>query len=430
MSNTDTVWVLICACLVFWMHAGFAMLEVGFARRKNTVNILTKNFLVVALSSISFFLIGFGLMFGDGDSFIGATGFLPSFDGTDIVSLAPPNIPLSAFFFFQLVFAATAASIVSGAVAERIRIEAFLVFSFLLVLFIYPLVGHWIWGGGFLAEAGFQDFAGSTVVHSVGGWAALTGAYFLGPRLGKYTKAGKVRPILGHSMPLATIGAFILWLGWFGFNAGSSLKADPEVIGHVALSTNMAAAAGAVIAGLTAMRVMGSLDLSMVLNGALAGLVAITAGCNVISPAEALIVGAIAGTLVVFAVMFFDRIRIDDPVGATSVHLVCGVFGTLAVGLFSKSGGLFHGGGFDLLGAQLLGVGTVAVFVLGSSSVLWLGIRKTIGLRVSVEDELIGLDISEMKMEAYPADTVGPGSAAADEIHGDPDEDEVQPATA
>ncbi len=416
MSNLDTVWVLLCGCLVFWMHAGFATLEVGFARRKNTVNILAKNFLVVAISSISFFLLGFGLMFGDGSPVVGTTGFVPAFDGSDVVSAAPSNLPLSAFFFFQLVFAATAASIVSGAVAERIRIESFLVFSFFLVLVIYPLVGHWTWGGGFLATAGFQDFAGSTVVHSVGGWAALTGAFFLGPRLGKYTPSGKVRPILGHSMPLATLGAFILWLGWFGFNAGSSLAADPDVIGQVALSTNMAAAAGAVVACLVAMRVMGSPDLSMILNGALAGLVAITAGCNVIAPAEALIVGALAGALVVFSVLFFDRVKIDDPVGATSVHLVCGIFGTLAVGIFSKNGGLLHGGGFDLLGAQLLGVVVVAAFVLLASTGLWLAVRALFGLRVPAEDELVGLDISEMKMEAYPADTVGPGSAAADEV--------------
>lgn len=415
MSNLDTVWVLLCSCLVFWMHAGFATLEVGFARRKNTVNILAKNFMVVALSSISFFLLGFGFMFGDG-AIIGMTGFVPAFDGTDTVTAAPANLPLSVFFFFQLVFAATAASIVSGAVAERIKIESFLVFSFMLVLFIYPMVGHWTWGGGFLAQAGFKDFAGSTVVHSVGGWAALTGAYFLGPRLGKYAADGKVRPILGHSMPLATLGAFILWLGWFGFNAGSSLAANPELIGQVALATNMAAAAGAVAACLAAMKVMGSPDLSMILNGALAGLVSITAGCDVIAPAEALIVGAMAGLLVVFAVIAFDRIRIDDPVGATSVHLVCGIFGTLAVGLFSKDAGLFHGGGADLLLAQLYGIGAVAGFVIVSSSLLWLLVKAIFGLRVPPEDELAGLDISEMKMEAYPADTVGPGSQAADEI--------------
>jgi Amt family ammonium transporter len=408
--------VLLCGCLVFWMHAGFATLEVGFARRKNTVNILAKNFMVVALSSISFYLLGFGFMFGDGNAFIGASAFVPAFDGTDVVPGAPANLPLSVFFFFQLVFAATAASIVSGAVAERIRIESFLVFSFLLVSFVYPIVGHWIWGGGFLAQAGFKDFAGSTAVHSVGGWAALMGAWLLGPRLGKYTKSGKVRPILGHSMPLATIGTFILWLGWFGFNAGSALAATPELIGKVALSTNMAAAAGAVVACLTALRIMRSFDLSMILNGALAGLVAITAGCDVIGPAEALLVGGIAGLVVVLAVIGFDRIRIDDPVGATSVHLVCGIFGTLAVGLFAKDGGLFHGGGADLLLNQLLGIGAVAGFVLATSALLWLVVKAIFGLRVSAEDELVGLDIAEMKMEAYPADTVGPGSAAADEV--------------
>ncbi|MFT7582921.1 MAG: Amt family ammonium transporter, partial [Myxococcota bacterium] len=396
--------------LVFFMHAGFALLESGFSRQKNTVNILAKNFLVVALASLAFFFLGFGFMFGEGD-FIGLTGFIPAFDGTDVVG-TPANLPVAGFFFFQLVFAATAATIVSGAVAERIKLGAFMAFAFVLVLVIYPVVGHWTWGGGFLSQDGFHDFAGSTVVHSVGGWAALTGAYFLGPRLGRYGKNGKPRAIPGHSMPLAAAGAFILWLGWFGFNAGSQLDASGGAIASIAVVTNMAAAAGALGACLVAFLKLRSPDFSMIVNGALAGLVAITAGCDIISPVGAIIVGGLAGGLVVFAVLTFDRIRIDDPVGAISVHLVCGIFGTLMVGFFATDGGLFYGGGAELLLAQLTGVGIVGVFTLGSSSAVWLALKHTVGIRVSEEDERIGLDISEMKMEAYPADsTAGGGSS-------------------
>ncbi|TNF32624.1 MAG: ammonium transporter [Deltaproteobacteria bacterium] len=415
MNNLDTVWVLVSAFLVFFMHAGFALLESGFGRKKNTVNILAKNVLNVALASLAFYFVGFGLMFGQGD-LVGGTGFFPSFDGTDVFN-TPENLPATALFFFQMVFAATAATIVSGAVAERIKLGAFMVFAFILVLAVYPIVGHWVWGGGFLAGDGFHDFAGSTVVHSVGGWAALTGVFFLGPRTGKYTKDGKARAIPGHSMPLAAAGMFILWLGWFGFNPGSQLNADGGEIARIALSTNMAAAAGGVTACITAWMVLKAPDLSMIINGILAGLVAITAGCSVIDPLGSIIVGAIAGVLVVFAVLAIDRVKLDDPVGAISVHLVGGVFGTIMVGFFSTNAdvglGLFHGGGADLLLAQLEGVAAVGGFTVLTTAVIWFALKKTVGIRVHAEDEYIGLDIAEHKMEAYPSDAIpGRGPAA------------------
>lgn len=411
-KNLDTVWVLVCAMLVFFMHAGFALLESGFGRKKNTVNILAKNILNVALASLAFYFIGFGLMFGEGGPLIGAGGFFPVFDGTDAVS-TPDNLPVTAFFFFQLVFAATAATIVSGAVAERIKLSAFLVFAFILVLALYPIVGHWVWGGGWLATEGFHDFAGSTVVHSVGGWAALTGVYFLGARTGKFTKEGKARAIPGHSMPLAAAGMFILWLGWFGFNPGSQLNADGAEIARIALSTNMAAAAGAVVACIVAWALLRAPDLSMIINGALAGLVAITAGCSVVNPFGAIVIGALAGALVVVAVLGFEKLRLDDPVGAISVHLVCGAFGTLMVGLFSTNAdvglGLFYGGGMDLFVTQLIGVAAVGAFTVVATSVLWIALKKTMGIRVDAEDEYIGLDVAEHKMEAYPTDAI-PGT--------------------
>ena len=417
MNNLDTVWVLVSAILVFFMHAGFALLESGFGRKKNTVNILAKNVLNVALASLAFYFIGFGLMFGEG-GLMGTTGFFPSFDGTDIVG-TPDNLPVTAFFFFQMVFAATAATIVSGAVAERIKLNAFMIFAFILVLTVYPIVGHWVWGGGFLATEGFHDFAGSTVVHSVGGWAALTGIIILGPRIGKYTKAGKARAIPGHSMPLATLGMFILWLGWFGFNPGSQLNADGGEIARIALSTNMAAAAGGVTACIVAWMVLKAPDLSMIINGVLAGLVAVTAGCSVVSPLGAIIIGGLAGILVVGAVINLDRLRLDDPVGAVSVHLVGGVFGTLMVGFFSTNAdvglGLFYGGDLSLLGTQLLGVGAVGGFTVVTTGILWFALKKTIGIRVDAEEEYIGLDIAEHKMEAYPSDAIpgrGPSSSS------------------
>ena len=411
----DTLWVVVAACLVFFMNAGFAMLETGLCQAKNAVNILAKNFIVFAVASLAFWVVGFGLMFGDGNAFFGTSGFLlKGADNSPAVadaysgvfsSLNWTSVPLSAKFFFQLVFAATAATIVSGAVAERIKFLSFIAFSTFLVAFIYPVGGHWAWGGGFLAGMGFTDFAGSTVVHSVGGWAALTGAVILGARTGKYGANGKVHPIPGHNMALATLGTLILWLGWFGFNPGSTMAADVDAITRVALNTNMAAAAGCLAATAVAWVVLGKPDLSMILNGTLAGLVAITAPCNAVTTASAVIIGTVAGVLVVFAVLAFDKVRVDDPVGALSVHLVNGIWGTAAVGLFATTGGLFTGGGAALLLIQIKGIAAVGAFTAISSAVVWYGIKVTMGIRVSEEEEREGLDTGEHGMEAYPGFT-------------------------
>ncbi len=416
----DTLWVMIAGMLVFFMNAGFAMVESGFGRAKNTVNILSKNFIVFAVSSLAFWAIGWGLMFGNGNEFIGLEG-LWGLGGADnspatgdayegaYAAISWATVPLLAKFFFQLVFAGTAATIVSGAVAERIKYIAFILFSFILVAFLYPITGHWIWGGGWLAQLGFWDFAGSTTVHSVGGWAALAGVLVLGPRIGKF-KSGKSYPIPGHSMPLATLGAFILWLGWFGFNPGSTMAADPSALAHIALTTNSAAAAGILSSTLAAWLIIGKPDLSMTINGCLGGLVAITAGCAYVSVGSSIIIGLIAGMLVVLAVLGFDRRRIDDPVGALSVHLVNGIFGTLAVGLFAQShftpnttgDGLFFGGGGGLLMNQIIGVATVGLFTFGASLGVWFALKAIVGIRVSPEEELEGLDIGEHGMSAYP----------------------------
>lgn len=421
----DTVWVLVGGFLVFFMNAGFALVEAGLCRRKNATNILAKNFVVFAIATLVYWAVGFGLMFSDGNSFMGLHGwFLSGADASPATgdayhgifgALSWTGIPLEAKFFFELVFAGTAATIVSGAVAERVHYKAFIVFAAVLTAVIYPIVGHWIWGGGFLAKMGMMDFAGSTVVHAVGGSAALAGAMLLGPRLGKYGKDGKVRPIPGHSMALVTLGGLILWLGWFGFNPGSTMAADGKAIAHIALTTNLAAAAGTVVATLYAWMRMGKPDLSLSVNGCLAGLVAITASCAFVSPGAAAIIGAIGGFIVIEAVLAFDRIRIDDPVGATSVHLVCGIFGTLAVGLFGKKelglphDGLFNGGGVAQLYPQAVGVGCAVAFTFAVSFAAWYVLKKVMGIRVSEDAELLGLDISEMGMEAYPADA---------EIHG------------
>jgi ammonium transporter, Amt family len=424
----NTVWTLIAAMLVFWMNAGFATLEAGLCRRKNAVNILAKNFIVFAISSIAFWVIGFGLMFGDGNKFVGTTGFLTSllpYDAPKIAGFASldwANVAPAVKFFFQLVFAGTAATIVSGAVAERIKFGTFMLFSFILVALVYPITGHWIWGGGWLSTLGtpFHDFAGSTVVHSVGGWAALAGVLLLGPRLGKYNADGSVNPIPGHNMGLASLGCLILWLGWFGFNPGSTMTAN-LAIGHIAVTTNTAAAFGAVAATVTAWIVLGKPDLSMILNGCLAGLVGITAPCAVVSVGGAAIIGAVAGVLVVFSVLFWDKLRVDDPVGALSVHLVCGVWGTLCVGLFASPAvipvnasvcqpGLFYGGGATQLVTQLVGVGAVGGTVFVVSMAAWALLKFTVGIRVSANEEVEGLDIGEHGMEAYPGfanDAVG-----------------------
>lgn len=420
----DTLWVAIAAFLVFFMNAGFCMLETGFCRQKNAVNVLSKNLIVFALSTIAFWVIGFGLMFGDGNDFIGLNGFFlggadnspatgKAYEGVfDAISWT--GVPLSAKFLFQLVFAGTAATIVSGAVAERIKFVDFLIFSLLLVGILYPITGHWIWGTGWLADRGFWDFAGSTVVHSVGGWAALMGAAFLGPRLGRYQDR-QVVAMPGHNMSIATLGCLILWLGWFGFNPGSVMAADPSAISHIAVTTNMAGAAGGISATITAWLYLGKPDLSMIINGILAGLVGITASCAYVGIPASLLIGFIAGVLVVFSVTFFDKLGIDDPVGATSVHLVCGIWGTLAVGLWSvgpgvyswygdalgPAKGLFAGGGLGQFGVQLLGVVSVGGFTVLLSSIFWLALKATLGIRVSKEEELEGLDIGEHGMEAY-----------------------------
>ena len=418
----DTMWVMIAAFLVFFMNLGFAMVETGLTRSKNSVNILAKNFIVFAIASISFYVIGFGLMFGNGSGFIGKEGlfFIGGADTSPLTgdayqgaysALSWTGVPLFAKFFFQLVFAATAATIVSGAVAERIKFHSFIIFSFVLVAIMYPITGHWIWGGGWLAAKGFWDFAGSTVVHSVGGWAALAGVILLGARTGKYREDGSTNPIFGHNMGLATLGALVLWFGWFGFNPGSTMAVgDGSAIAHVALTTNTSAVFAIATATIASWLIQKKPDLSMILNGALAGLVAITAPCAFVSVPAAAAIGSIAGVLVVGAVFFFDKIKIDDPVGALSVHLVNGVFGTLAVGLWAKDGitgaatgnGLFNGGGFSLFLTQLTGVAAVGGFTFIASFIIWFIIKKTLGMRVSKREEIVGLDIGEHGMKAYP----------------------------
>ena len=399
----DNIWIVIAAILVIFMNAGFGMLETGFCRQKNAVNILTKNLIVFALATLSFWALGYALAFGSAGAFIGFGGFFLAgteefYDGGTLTT--------PVFFLFQAAFAGTAATIVSGAVAERIKFSSFIIFSVLLTAVCYPITAHWVWGGGWLSDmaflgegVAFSDFAGSTVVHSVGGWAALMGAIFLGPRLGKYNN-GAINAIPGHNMSIATLGCLILWIGWFGFNPGSELAASLNVP-TIALVTNLAAAAGGVTATFTAWAISGKPDLSMVINGILAGLVGITAGCGGIGYWGSVIVGGIAGIIVVVSVGFFDNAKIDDPVGATSVHLVCGIWGTLAVGLFDTSLGLFYGGGITQLLAQIIGIVAIGLFTVAATALLWVIINSTVGLRVSAEEELKGLDIGEHGMEAY-----------------------------
>jgi Amt family ammonium transporter len=399
-TNLNVVWTCVAAFLVFFMQAGFAMVESGFTRAKNTVNILMKNLMDFAFGSVAFFLIGFGLMFGVTNGFFGTSLF--GLAGIDW-SGADWNF---SFLIFQTVFAATAATIVSGAMAERTKFKAYLVYSVFISAFIYPIFGSWAWGGlleggGWLENLGFVDFAGSTVVHSVGGWLALAGAIVLGPRIGKYGKDGKPRAIPGHSLSLAALGVFILWFGWFGFNPGSTTVGDGE-IGRVAVTTNLAGAIGAITAMMTSWLISKKPDASMTLNGALAGLVAITAGCYSVSGMGALAIGGIAGIIVVLSVYFIEFVlKVDDPVGAVSVHAVCGAWGTMAVGLFAIDGGLFYGGGLTQLGAQAAGVGTAFVWAFGIGLVLFYALKVTIGLRATKEEEAIGLDLGEHGMEAY-----------------------------
>jgi Amt family ammonium transporter len=419
----DTVWVLVTAMLVFFMNLGFACVESGFCRAKNAVNILSKNFIVFAVTTFFFWMLGWGIMFGTGGDYFGKEGlwFVGGADNSPATgdaysgaykSIAWAGVPLDAKFFFQLVFAGTAATIVSGAVAERIKYISFIVFSAMMAVFIYPVVGHWIWGGGWLGSGGFLDFAGSTQVHSIGGWAALVGVYMLGPRLGKYNAEGKPQAIPGHNMTAATIGCLILWLGWFGFNPGSTMSVMPNEIAHICVTTNTAAAVATLTATATAWILLGKPDIGMTLNGCLAGLVAVTAPCAYISAISAAIIGACAGVLVVLSVLFFDRIKADDPVGATSVHLANGIFGTICVGLFaeerylsalalSNKPGLFFGGGTEQLMIQLKGILATAVYVVVASVIAWGIIKATLGIRVSPEEEREGLDRGEHGNEAY-----------------------------
>jgi Amt family ammonium transporter len=449
----DTVWVLVTAMLVFWMNAGFALVESGLCRAKNATNILAKNFIVFAASTVSFWVIGWGLMFGDGNPFMGLQGLLfvagpdnsPAL-GEAYAAMNPFStavyegvysainwtpVPLWAKFFFQLVFAGTAATIVSGAVAERIKFKSFLLFSFLLVAFAYPITGHWIWGGGWLSAGNFRDFAGSTVVHSVGGWAALAGVLVLGPRLGKFGKGGRINPLPGHSMTSAALGVLILWLGWFGFNPGSTMAAmNGTAIAHILVNTNLAAATGALGATLTAWWLLGKPDLSMILNGALAGLVAITAPCAFVGIGAGALIGLVAGFLVVVSVIGFDKIKVDDPVGALSVHLINGMWGTLALGLFydndvatniaALATGLSRGAQTLV---QLKGIVAAGSFTFVLALAFWYAIKLTMGVRVSEDEEIEGLDLGEHGNLAYPDFATHPtgfghgGPAAAASAH-------------
>ena len=412
----NSTWVLIAACLVIFMNAGFAMLEAGFCRRKNVVNVLSKNLLVFALTTVSFWSIGFAIMFsGVNNPFAGNEGFFLSSSNPAVYGLEayPIGLPVPVFFLFQAAFAGTAATIVSGAVAERIQFVSYAIFSLLLTAIAYPIVGHWVFTeNGWLAAQGFHDFAGSTVVHSVGGWAALVGAILLGPRKGKYQEDGRTNPLPGHNMSLATLGCFILWLGWFGFNGGSVLAAN-EAVGHVVLTSSLAAMAAALTATLVSWLRDDRPDLSMMINGILAGFVSITAGCYVVDYFGAVIIGLIGGILVVFATSTLDSFKIDDPVGAIPVHLVCGIWGTLAVGLFANPknalqkglenpiSGLVYDGKLDRIIAQMTGILAVAAFIIIFSAVSWLFVKVVFGLRVPEKAELDGLDLSEHGMESY-----------------------------
>ncbi len=402
-QGLDTVWVLLGAFLVFFMQAGFGMVESGFIRAKNTCNILTKNFLDFCMASLGFFLIGYGLMFGDGNSFIGLKGWC-LYGLEETVN----GLPLYAYWLFQAAFCGAAATIVAGGMAERMKFHAYLVYSFLISAFIYPIVGHWIWGNGWLSNMGFSDFAGSTVVHTVGGCAALIGTSILKPREGKYAIDGKPNVLAGHNIPLASLGVFILWFGWFGFNAGSTLGVtDGSIIARVAINTNLAAALGGIAAMATVWKRFGKPDLSMAMNGALAGLVAITAPCAYVEPWAALVIGLVAGYAVVRGVEILDKLQIDDPVGAFPVHGICGIWGTLCVGIFGKqalgltNNGFIYGGNPMQLGIQIVGSVSTVAFVVVSMSIIFKLIDVTIGLRIDREEELRGLDIGEHGMEAY-----------------------------
>ena len=404
LLTINNVWMMICTALVFFMHLGFSLLEIGLTRQKNTINILFKNIFIITIGLLLYCLVGFNLMypgFAEGSSGIfGFAGFGLSSPLTVEGALDltyNEGYTYWTDFLFQGMFAATAATIVSGAVAERVKIVPFMIFTVIYVGIVYPIAGSWKWGGGFLQtlETPFYDFAGSTLVHSVGGWAALVAVWLLGSRIGKF-KDGKPQAIPGHNIPLATAGVLILWLGWFGFNGGSVLSADPGLTSLTLVTTCLAAAAGGVVAMLVSTAMYKNLDLTMFLNGILGGLVGITAGADQMSPTDAILIGAIAGAIIVFAVRFVDKLKLDDPVGAIAVHLVCGIWGTLAVGIFGELAGM------DQFVSQLIGVGSYAVFCVVTSFIILFTLKKTMGIRVSEKEELEGLDGHEHGMDAYP----------------------------
>jgi len=398
LFTANNTWMLVSTALVFIMHLGFATLESGFVQKKNVVNILFKNCMIVAMGLISYYIVGFNLMYpgGEGGGFFGFAGFgltMPE-GAAGLTEYADMGYTYWTDFIFQAMFAATCCTIVSGAVAERIKLIPFLIFCLLFVTLSYPITGMWKWGAGWLDARGFYDFAGSTLVHSVGGWGALAGIILLGPRAGKYTANG-IKPIPGHSMPLAAIGVFLLWFGWFGFNGGSVLSGDPGLVSLVFVTTSLAAAAGAIGAFFVSYGMFKTYDLSMVLNGILGGLVGITAGADLMSPGESILIGLIAGAIIPASVVFFDKMKLDDPVGATSVHLVCGIWGTLAVGLFgSNAGG-------DQIVSQLIGIAAIGVFTFAFAFLVFFILKATVGIRVDEEEEARGLDIGEHEMAAY-----------------------------
>ena len=400
-SSVNTIWVLLGAALVFFMQAGFSMCEAGFTRAKNTGNILMKNLMDFCIGTPCFWLVGFGMMFGAGTKLF---GWIDPMIMKDYSHVLPTGVPLWAFAIFQTVFCATSATIVSGAMAERTKFSAYCIYSAAISLIIYPVSGHWIWGGGWLSELGFHDFAGSTAVHMVGGVCALIGAKMLGPRIGKYDKKGKPRAILGHNLTFAALGVFILWFCWFGFNGASTVAMDSDAAvqsaGLIFFNTNLCAAVACCVTLIFTWLRYGKPDVSMTYNAALAGLVGITAGCDAVSPLGAAIMGIVFGIVIVLAVEFFDKVaKIDDPVGAISVHGICGALGTVFTGLFatgiSTEKGLFYGGGFHFLGVQALGVVSVIIYVAVVMTIVFFVIKKTIGLRVDAEDEIAGLDVSE-----------------------------------
>jgi len=403
LFTANNVWMMVCTALVFFMHTGFAFLEIGLTRQKNTINILFKNVFIICVGLLLYYIGGFNLMYpGDFNGYLGFAGFGLPIDETGLTpDYADGGYTYWTDFLFQAMFAATAATIVSGAVAERIKLGAFMIFVVFYVGLVYPIVGSWQWGGGFLStlggeNGGFHDFAGSTLVHSVGGWAALVAIYLLGSRIGKFGSDGKPRAIPGHNIPLAAAGVLILWLGWFGFNGGSVLSADPGMTSLVLVTTSLAAAAGGVAAFAVSTLLYKNFDLTMFLNGILGGLVGITAGADLMTPLSAIIIGLIAGAIIVFGVALIDRIRLDDPVGAVTVHLICGIWGTLAVGIFGDKAGL------DQFLYQLTGVAVVGLFCVLTSFIIIYVLKATIGIRVSKEEELEGLDIHEHGMDSYP----------------------------